>query len=239
MNRFSVAVALAVAMAVAVACSDGGVKEFTPSAEEKVQATAVVQDTKSLESLKTDVGGDSALGRFNEIYSGASYLTSQQMSRNSSGGSGITGFLALAQDFRNGDCAVVSGQSVTYNQCNFSTGTINGHITVSGDDIEIDLTITFASGGYSGDYRYRGAITVTDTLVDGALSIDYDISSVSYDLDVRYDAIQLLDGCPVGGGLRVAVDTSVSGYGGLDAGSAVVVVAFGPACGDMTMKGGN
>jgi hypothetical protein len=43
----------------------------------------------------------------------------------------------------------------------------------------------------------------------------------------------------VGGGLRVAVDTSVSGFGGIDAGSAVVEVAFGPGCGDMTMKGGS
>ncbi len=241
MKRFLIPVALAVAMLVPVACGGGGgsVKDFTPTAEEKGQATAVVQDTKALESLKSDLGGDSALGKFTEIYSGASYLTSQQMSRNSSGSSDVVAFLAAEQSFLEDGCQVVSGNSVTYNNCGYSGSTIDGFIKVNGDDITIDLTITFSSGGYSGDYRYSGAITVTDTLVDGALSIDYDISSLSYDMDVRYDAIQLVDGCAVGGGLRIELDASVSGYGGINAGDAVVEVAFGPSCGEMTMKGGN
>lgn len=237
MNRFAW-VPVLVALAGTVACSKGGVKEFTPSAEEKAQATEVVQDTQSLQALKADLQGDSALGAFSQIQSGASYLTSQQLSRNSSSGSGLPSFLVEDPVFRLGECAVVSGQSVTYNNCDYGSGVINGHITVSGDVIDIDVTIGFSSSGTSGDYRYHGAITVTDTLIDGALGIDYDISSVSYNLDVRYSQVQLADGCPVGGELRVEVDTSVSGYGSIGASSAVVEIAFGPTCGAMTMKGG-
>lgn len=236
--KSKIAIPVFAALLTLAACSGGGVKEFTPSAEEKVQATAVVQDTQALQSLKADLSGDNALGKFSEIQSGASYLTSQQMSRNSSSSSGIPGLLTAEPVFRMGDCAVVTSTKVTYDNCDFSGGNINGYITVSGDVIEMDVSITFSSSGYSGVYRYRGAITVTDTSVDGALNIRYEISSVSYDLDIRYSDVQLADGCPVGGMLRVEVDTSVSGYGNIGSGSAVVEVAFGPACGEMAMKGG-
>ena len=237
MNRFVWVPVLAVLVG-AVACSKGGVKEFTPSAEEKTQATEVVQDTQSLQALKADLQGDSALGAFSQIQSGASYLTSQQLSRNSSSGSGLPSFLIEDPVFRMGECAAVSGQTVPYNNCDYGSSSINGHISVNGDVIDVDITIGFSSGGTSGDYSYEGAITVTDTLVDGALSIDYDIGSVEYDLDVRYTQVQLVDGCPVSGGLRVEVDTSVAGYGSIGASSAVVEVTFGPTCGEMTMKGG-
>jgi hypothetical protein len=137
--------------------------------------------------------------------------------------------------------------SVTYDQCDYGTGTIDGSLSYAGDTLTIDLTITSTAGG-SWTIREAGRLTLTDALVQGTLDLsittDFDQGAaagyaIDYDVDAIYD-VQLTDGCPTGGSLEVHAVTSIANLpagvpGGAGETDVWVKAEFGPGCGDVTL----
>jgi hypothetical protein len=220
-----------------VACGTSR-KEFVPSEEEKQSAVNVVDSTQSLESLKADARSNTAINQFSQIQSNSQYLISMQQGRGSALSSPLE---ALTSAASLDDCAVDSGGTVTYNNCDYGSGTINGTVNVAGDTITVDLTINAYGSSQSLDLSYKGAVTVSATGIDGGLTVKYDISGLNYSIDIDYNAIALdANGCAIGGSLIVDADWSYAGLGslgGAGSSSASVEVNFGPACGEMTMLG--
>ncbi|HOU54843.1 MAG TPA: hypothetical protein PLQ97_13025 [Myxococcota bacterium] len=232
-NSWSMVLVLAL-----VACgSSKSLKDFTPSAQEKESAKAVVTSTLKLQEVKTNAASDNPISGLTEIQSSAMQLISAQQSRNAGGGGLGLGLQAAVSSALQQDCVTQSGNRTTYD-CTSQSQTVKGYIETSGDTLTVDLTIS-QSGGY--ELIYSGSVTVTATLVNGTLSFDYKASSVTYAVDVTYNNVTLQDNCPVAGTLTVDSSYDVaglpSGYGtgNLDA---TVEITFGPACGDMVAKGG-
>lgn len=223
-------------------CEKNGVKEFTPSQSEKDSALKVVQNTAALQQLKSNPKSGDAITAFSSINSDAQMLIAGQQQRNSSKGSGIPGLLTAALDKADSfdTCVTQSGGTITYAGCTSGTNSIDGTIAVSGDQLTVDLTIKASGSGVSGDLTYKGAVTITDSSMDGHLSFTYEVSGVTYEVSVSYEALVAgADGCLTGGSLNIDADYKIAGVGiSTGSTSATVRFDFGPACGDIAAFGG-
>jgi len=128
------------------------------------------------------------------------------------------------------DCVVrsTSGgvEKLTFH-CTDGGITIDGTLTRGGDRVTIDL---HASGRVSMDYT--GDLTVTDTDVNGTLTLRAQTPDVSVSASAAYDHIGLdAAHCPVAGRLRFDADVNVKGQSQ----SRALEIGFGPACGDVTV----
>jgi hypothetical protein len=121
-------------------------------------------------------------------------------------------------------CVTETGNTVTWDNCNFVTYTVDGTVTVNGDDVEIDLDITTSGVTIS----FVGTITVTSTLIDGEILITSTVASVGFSVDVIFDQIVITDGCPTGGSITVDPSTSAGPI-------RTVRADFGPNCGDVAL----
>jgi hypothetical protein len=118
---------------------------------------------------------------------------------------------------------------------------INGTIQRSGDTLSFDLTYDITAAGFDFHWEMDGRVTVTETRIDGYVNSNGDANvsqdgrsyNVSWDIDIDYNDIGLVDGCPVSGSLSAEVGYSVSGA---QSGSyrAAASVRFGPACGQFS-----
>jgi len=123
----------------------------------------------------------------------------------------------------------------------YGTYRINGTIQRSGDTLSFDLTYDITASGFDFHWAMDGRVTVTETRIDGYVNSDGDASvsqdgrtyNVSWDIDIDYNDIGLVDGCPVSGSLSAEVGYSVSGA---QSGSyrAAASVRFGPTCGQFS-----
>jgi hypothetical protein len=143
-------------------------------------------------------------------------------------------------------CYTENGNTITYTNCTYGgagmSETINGTVTIDGDNVTVDLTIDVDYSGNSYHYVWTGSVTVTATSVNGSLNFDMQMNQggmeYTYNVAIDYNAI-VLDGtgCPTGGSFTIDVDVDISGmpsgYGGQSYPG--VQVDFGPACGDVTM----
>jgi len=227
-------IALAAALA---ACGGKTLKEFQPSATDKQNAAATIDDTKSLANLRTNSQDGAALSAFSEIQAGANQLLgSAQVAK------GLSAEQSGLRSYEN--CVTEAGGTITYNNCTDGSQTINGTISISGDTVSVDLRIGYSSGGYSGDVTYQGSVTITASSVNGSLSFDYEMASTTYSVDISYEAIGLdAAGCAISGSMAIDQSVKIAGVGslgGVTGGSTGTSfrVDFGPACGDMKMFGG-
>jgi hypothetical protein len=234
--------------ALLAACDSGGGKGSEVELDNNQKATvetsskALVESGADLGALKTDPGSDETFSGLSSVFGNASSLWSTKMSAKAGSGSygAAYGALETATFALSEGCYTESGGTVTYD-CNEGGYGIQGEVTVSGDNIVIDLSLT--SQGYT--FIYTGDITVTETLIDGWIAFDYAVDQTgmtfAYDVKVDYQAVELVDGCAVGGALDIDVDVDIDGLEGLPAGAASaydypsVLIEFGPACGDVTM----
>jgi hypothetical protein len=108
---------------------------------------------------------------------------------------------------------------VTWNDCSDQAGVMAGTIVWTGDTFTVDLTYTYGAdqtdgGDYTGSYSYEGELTITDKLISGSLSFDYEVDvvgtgySYTITMDVSYNDVAVTDGCPSGGSLDMTGDWS-------------------------------
>lgn len=121
-------------------------------------------------------------------------------------------------------CVSETGNTVTWDNCDFVTYTIDGTVTVNGDEVDIDLDITTSGITVS----FLGTITVTSTLIDGEILITSTVASVGFSVNVIFDQIVITDGCATGGSITVDPSTSAGPI-------RTVRADFGPACGDVEL----
>jgi len=145
---------------------------------------------------------------------------------------------ALADVWFDEGCVVETPTSVTFTDCRWDGGRIDGFARYEGGTLTVDLTVEAAYAGSSFTFRERGSISISDTRIAGDLTIDVDASgggntvaaSFAMDLDVTLTA-----GCPTAGFVELHAEGSATG-GGRNASFDVWVKAvFGPACGDVTL----
>ncbi len=236
------------AAALLAACDSGGGKgsevELDDNQQQTVEASseALVDSGEDLGALKTDPGSDETFASLGTVFSNASSLWSTKMSAKAgSGGFGSTFGALETKKFALADgCYVQDGDTVTYD-CNEGGYGIVGTVTVSGDVIDIDLSLE--TQGYT--FIYTGQLTITDAMIDGWLAFDYAVDQAgmafAYDVKIDYQSVALVEGCAVGGSLSVDVDVDIDGLEGLPAGAASaydypsVTIDFGPECGDVAM----
>lgn len=202
----------------------GGSTIEDPAAEEQASALAT-QANESFNALADNPNSALAIGEVFSVYANALGVASAGNSA-----AVVAGNADAAYEGENSDveaCVTETANSVTWNNCNFNGYTLNGSITKSGDTLDLDLDIAFASVTVS----FTGSLTVTATLVDGDFSVTSTVANQGFTLDVTFDQVVLTGGCPTSG--TIFVDPSLS-----SAQIRSVLVEFGPNCGDVTLSEG-
>jgi hypothetical protein len=124
------------------------------------------------------------------------------------------------------DCVVRTADRVTFN-CTEDGITVSGSIAKSGDHVTLDL---HATGRISMDFT--GDFTLSETEVNGTLSLRATADQATIRADASYDHVRLdAARCPVAGRLRFDAEVSVPGRSQ----SRDLEIGFGPACGDVTV----
>lgn len=236
------------ASAFVASCDSGGgggsEVELDGAQKQQVEASskALVESGEDLGALKTDPGSDQTFTSLSTVFSNASSLWSTKMSAKAGSGSygAAYGALETATFALSNGCYTQNGDTITYD-CNEAGYGLQGSVTISGDNIMIDLSMD--TQGYT--FIYTGDITVTETMVDGWLAFDYAVDQAgmafAYDVRIDYNGVELVDGCAVAGSLNVDVDVDIEGLEGLPAAASSaynypnVTIEFGPECGDIAM----
>jgi hypothetical protein len=135
------------------------------------------------------------------------------------------------------ECIVVTDDTVTYNDCTWLYGRIDGWITVRGDHLSFDLQLDYGDTSFDYTIRMDGSVEVSETRVVG--NFDYEIdasfggSVVQYELDGDFD-VALAEGCPVGGYLEIHGSVSATSNAGSSGGwDGWVRAEYGPSCGQV------
>ncbi len=132
------------------------------------------------------------------------------------------------------DCVSVSGDTITYNNCSWVYGSIDGWITTSGDHLSFDLEVAYVDGDYYLDLDMKGDIVASDTQFLGDFSYNIEARfgevTLSYKLDGEFDVV-ITDGCATGGYLEIHGDIVASSAGNSANWNGWVRAEFGPTCG--------
>jgi len=83
---------------------------------------------------------------------------------------------ALADVWFDEGCVVETPTSVTFTDCRWDGGRIDGFARYEGGTLTVDLTVEAAYAGSSFTFRERGSISISDTRIAGDLTIDVDAS---------------------------------------------------------------
>lgn len=258
LRSMMVMASLGFALVLAGACeSDSGGASYgdpiQPSATETAAAMQSVDTAKDMRSLaEDDPTNSAAIGSVSQSWGNFNVLVSAKQSASGDGaptglgglGAGLTLDAALTEG-----CYTTDGTTTTYSDCDTGTGTIDGHIGLQGDTVDIDLTISL-SQGTALTMNEQGSLTITDASITGDLHLEVETSlggiaipgagdyTVNYDLDATYNVTLDADGCPVGGTLEIHAISSVSGSnipGGAGEYDVWVKAEYGPNCGDVTL----
>jgi len=211
-------------------CTDqesGGLSGVTASA-----GTAVVL-TARLDSLVSNPQDPEALTSMTRIYTHLSAVANAGQD-----GAGVfTDFLTQKAPLE--ECVTRDGLLIAYDNCTVSSGTIDGTLSSSDDEIDFDLFIRAEGTGGVGslEVHMHGKITLTETSLGGSLIYDTIIEGVdqypdglSFTIYADYVGIALDDDqCPLSGSLLVDQEF-------LEASTGVVEATFGPSCGDVGLS---
>lgn len=137
-------------------------------------------------------------------------------------------------------CLTQTETELAYDGCETQGMTVDGTVSVSGDEVEIhlDMSVTQADQDFSSEIAIDGVLEVTASAIDGYL--DFDTTTETEDLHATVDMdsdfdVELEDGCAVGGEVEVHA-VAVSKSGGVRAEQDLWVKAeYGPACGDVAV----
>jgi hypothetical protein len=239
-----------------------------PNESQKQSAQTAVTSVDDMKGLAaTDPGNEQAITKVTGVWGNLQNLTAAKTAAQAGqagqgagatpGMAGVpsgatTGGLATAEGALTEGCYAQNGSAVSYNDCAFGGGTIDGTIDYAEPNLDIDLTIALTQGAQMTIVE-QGSLTLATDAITGQLSYTADIESLgglgglagaggaatdyssTTTVDAMYD-IQLTDGCPTGGTLEVHQVTSVSGVpGGAGTHDVWVKAEFGPNCGDVTL----
>ena len=124
------------------------------------------------------------------------------------------------------DCVVRTADRVSFN-CTEDGITVTGSVAKTSDHVTLDL---HATGRITMDFT--GDLTLSDTELNGTLSLRISSDQASIRADASYDHIRLdAARCPVAGRLRFDAEVSIPGK----TQSRDLEIGFGPTCGDVTV----
>ena len=113
---------------------------------------------------------------------------------------------------------------------------LDGTIARNGDTFSFDVKMTIVTDTVSLDWQIDGALTITDTTLDGHVhaggTATASSSTVAWDVTATYSAIQIVNDCAVGGSLAYDVSAVESGASSRSV-HVVGSATFGPACGEV------
>jgi hypothetical protein len=241
MRKFTAAVlVLALGFTTFVACGDD---------EEKIEATqaqvdAAKNSVTAINAVKANPGDVNTVANLYSLMANANTLLAAATTSESSS-------LSRPLEGSESGCVTSSGGTYTYDGC----GTVEGTVTVEGDTVKFDLTlsVTGAAGTGTGDYSasvgitLKGEVTVTSESLKGKIDMAVNVeasgtgvpggaTSASATTSVEYDVTIDSSGCPTGGTMKVSASASGTTGGSSGSGSASVTAEFGPACGDVALS---
>jgi hypothetical protein len=214
MSRAPLSLGLALALALATAACGGDDKNYGDpivNATAETQALAAVEAAASLSTLESDPDNDIALVKVNQLYAAAQAMLNAKLAATSGNRKPAPG-AALAAKPLDAACVVVATGRVTYTNCDFGAGTINGTVSWGGGSFSVDLVTTLDTDDSSFTVSQRGSIAVSATAISGGLDIAVDGSfqDVSFDWNISSDFdIVLAAGKATSGVLEVHGDWSV------------------------------
>ncbi|MBT8494615.1 MAG: hypothetical protein KJO07_16285 [Deltaproteobacteria bacterium] len=222
----------AVVLTLAVACGgddgDGGGSygDPIPNAQAEAAGTMSVDGAADLTGLGANPADDGAVGQSFAVYGHLSQMASIKQSN------AVPTALTGGEGTRNAEfpgCVSSNGNTATYTDCDSGDATINGTVTGSETNVDIDLTIDTSQATIDMD----GDLDFSATSLSGYLKYTTSIEAAGMSIDTVYDGQYdvTLDGqgCAVGG--QVEVHYTVSGGAGIDVWAKA---EFGPNCGDVT-----
>ena len=135
-------------------------------------------------------------------------------------------------------CVTVTTNKVTYNACNYGSGTINGSVSYGAGVFSMDLKISVSAGGSTYTVTEKGTITVSSSAIVGDMEIKVDTNAGGASVKATYSAeyaVTLTSNCATGGFIEVSVSGSASTQGGSGSYSISTKAEFGPTCGDVKL----
>jgi hypothetical protein len=222
---------LLASLALAAACGgdDGGGSgsygDPIPNAQAEAAGTMSVDGASQLTTLGANPADDSAAGQAFAVYGNLSQMASLKQSSATQ--------TALVGDGRQSatfpDCVTTSGSTATYTDCDTGSATIDGTITGSETNVDIDLVLDTgqATIDMAGDLDFSA--TSISGYLEYTTSVDAGGQTINTVYDGQYDVTLDDQGCAVGG--QVEVHYTVGGGAGIDVWAKA---EFGPACSDVT-----
>jgi hypothetical protein len=214
---------------------------ITVDSATKSSITQAVQSAAALRTIEDTPGSDTALANVSGLYGSMNVLMAAKLAA-TAGQQRLAPVGAILEAAAGKpvtqDCLTVTTGKVTYNNCNYGQGTIDGTISYGSGTFSIDLEISSTTGGSMFSITQRGSLTVTTGAITGDLSIDVEAKfgnvTTTSSFDADYDIV-LTNACATDGSLEVHAEGSAQtgqGSGGYDV---WVKADFGPACGDVTV----
>jgi hypothetical protein len=225
---------------VAGACGGSDERDYgdpiTIDTSTKTSLTSAISAAAALVTIENAPSSDSALSAFAGFSSAYAVLTPACQSK-------IQGAaFELSRDamFKPVDmtCVTIATGKVTYNNCNYGGGSINGSISYGAGMFTMDVTVSIGATGSTTTVKQKGSIAVSATAIKGNMDIDVSGSFGGTTVNAGYDAdfdVTLASGCATGGFVEVAVSGSASGQGGSGSYNFGAKAEFGPSCGDIRL----
>lgn len=225
----------------AVACGggdSGGDKNYgTPLSSPAAGAAAknAVDDIKSLSTLESMPNSDAALNRVGTTYSSALTMVNAKLAEHPPTANLAEALRTVGRKPFDPSCYTATASMVTYNDCNYGGGSIDGTISWGSGTFAINVAITVTSNGQNVTVKENGTLTVTETAVKGDFAIDAKLAGSGVTLDYAFDTsydVTLTNGCPTGGTIEVHGDWTLTQPQNYHY-DVWVKADFGPTCNDV------
>jgi len=228
MNKKFFVLASTFSLALACGGDDGGGGSYgdpIPNAQAEAAGTMSVDGAADLTGLGAEPANESAIGQSFGVYGQLAQLASIKQSQQTPTSAAWGGGSSVWDP----ECVSVSGSTATYTNCDSGGALIDGTVTGSDTNVDIDLTLTTSQVEIVMD----GNLDFTATSISGYLNYDTSVdaggTSVVTSYDGDFDITLDGQGCPTGG--QVEVHYTISGAAGIDV---FAKVEFGPTCGETT-----
>lgn len=202
---------------------------------------SAIESATSFSTIENTPGDNSALSKIGTLYSAMAVLPTVCQAH-ASKPEGAEAHEALMKAWAgkpvDTTCLTVTTNKVTYNACNFGSGTMNGTISWGNNTFSIDIDMSVTAGGATTTISESGSITVSGAGITGGLSIAVNSSIGATTVKATYTAdydVTLSSGCATGGKIEFSAKGNASTSGGSGSYSFGIKAEFGPTCGSVKL----
>lgn len=223
------------------ACGGSDEKEYgdpvTVDPSTKSGLTSAISSAAALASVESNPSNDATLGNVSSLYTAFAVLSPACQVNARKPEPAELALDALSKPIDE-TCVTVTTGKVTYNNCNYGSGSINGFISYGGGTFTTDIKITVSVSGSSTTVTEKGVMNVSATAIKGNMTVSTNGSFGGTTVKATYSStfdVMLTSSCATGGKVEVSISGTASGQGGSGSYDFGAKAEFGPACGDVKL----